>query len=129
MRVVHHMTEALRNGDRIAVFPEGTTSDGRVLLPFHANLLQAAISANVPVQPAALRFVDKASGQPSYAPRYIDDDTLLSSLWRTLSAPPCRPWCASVLQDPHGRDRRHWAQSLHTDVLALREGGGVLSKE
>ena len=130
LRVVHHMTEALRNGDRIAVFPEGTTSDGRVLLPFHANLLQAAISANVSVQPAALRFVDKATGQPSYAPRYIDDDTLLSSLWRTLSAPPLQAIVRfGAPQDPHGRDRRHWAQSLHADVLALREGGGVLSKE
>jgi 1-acyl-sn-glycerol-3-phosphate acyltransferase len=69
VRVVHHMTEALRAGDIIAVFPEGTTSDGHGLLPFHANLLQAAISSGAPVQPAALRFADAASGQNSDAPR------------------------------------------------------------
>ena len=80
MRVVHHMTEALREGDVIAVFPEGTTSDGHALLPFHANLLQAAISAGAPVQPAALRFADAATGETSYAPRYIDDDNLLTSV-------------------------------------------------
>jgi hypothetical protein len=45
MRVVHHMAEALQAGDILAVFPEGTTSDGISLLPFHANLIQAAISA------------------------------------------------------------------------------------
>jgi len=122
MRVVHHMTEALRGGDRIAVFPEGTTSDGRVLLPFHANLLQAAISAGVPVQPAALHFVDAASGQASLAPRYVDEDTLVSSLWRVLRAPPL----AAIVrfgepQDPHGRERRGWALSLHADVMALRD--------
>ena len=37
---------------------------------------QAAITANVPVQALALRFVDKRSGQISQAPRYIDDDSL-----------------------------------------------------
>ncbi|RYF72369.1 MAG: 1-acyl-sn-glycerol-3-phosphate acyltransferase, partial [Comamonadaceae bacterium] len=107
MRVVHHMTEALRNGDRLAVFPEGTTSDGRVLLPFHANLLQAAISAGVPVLPAALRFVDAATGQTSFAPRYIDEDSLFSSLWRTLRAPPLLAIVRfGEPQDSHARDRR-----------------------
>ena len=40
----------------LAIFPEGTTSDGVSLLPFHANLLQAAIATNAPVLPVALRF-------------------------------------------------------------------------
>jgi 1-acyl-sn-glycerol-3-phosphate acyltransferase len=58
MRVVHHMADALQAGDILAVFPEGTTSDGISLLPFHANLIQAAVSAGAPVQPVALRFID-----------------------------------------------------------------------
>ena len=122
MRVVHHMTEALRNGDRLAVFPEGTTSDGRVLLPFHANLLQAAISAGVPVLPVALRFVDAASGQTSFAPRYVDEDSLFSSLWRTLRAPPLLAIVRfGEPQDSHARERREWAQSLHAEVISLRD--------
>ncbi len=60
MRVVHHMAASLRSGDIVAVFPEGTTSDGMTLLPFHANLVQAAISAQAPVQPVALQFVEAA---------------------------------------------------------------------
>lgn len=121
MRVVHHMTEALRNGDVIAVFPEGTTSDGHGLLPFHANLLQAAISAGAPVQPAALRFADAASGETSHAPRYIDDDNLLSSVWKTLKAPPLLAIVRfGESQSSHGRERREWAKSLHADVQTLR---------
>jgi 1-acyl-sn-glycerol-3-phosphate acyltransferase len=121
LRVVHHMTEALRNGDMIGVFPEGTTSDGRGLLPFHANLLQAAISSGAPVLPAALRFADAATGETSQAPRYIDDDNLLASLWNTLRAPPLLAIVRfGEPQDPHGRDRRAWAQSLHQDVQQLR---------
>src|SRR3954467_8707029 len=45
MRVVHQMAASLQDGDIVAVFPEGTTSDGAGVLPFHANLLQAALSA------------------------------------------------------------------------------------
>lgn len=122
VRVVHHMTEALRAGDIIAVFPEGTTSDGRTLLPFHANLLQAAISAGAPVQPAALHFADAATGAISFAPRYIDDDNLITSLWRTLSAPPL----LAVLrfgkaQSSDGRDRRAWSRDLRAEVQTLRD--------
>ena len=80
MRVVHHMAEALRAGDVLAVFPEGTTSDGRTLLPFHGNLIQAAISAKAPVQPVALAFLDARTGAPSFAPSYVGDETLLGSL-------------------------------------------------
>jgi len=116
------MTQALRDGDLVAVFPEGTTSDGRGVLPFHANLLQAAIVSGAPVIPAALRFVDAASGATSQSARYIDDDNLVGSLWRTLSAPPLRAVVRfGTLQTPEGRDRRGWAQSLHADVVALRD--------
>jgi 1-acyl-sn-glycerol-3-phosphate acyltransferase len=121
LRVVHHMSEALRQGDLIAVFPEGTTSDGQLLLPFHANLLQAAISSGAPVQPMALRFADAATGETSDAPRYIGDDNLASSLWRTLKAPPLLAIVRfGEPQSSAGRDRRAWAHALHADVQQLR---------
>lgn len=85
LRVVHQSAEALAAGDTVAFFPEGTTSDGHHLLPFHANLLQAAVTAGVPVQPLALRFSEP--GHPvSPAAAYIGDTTLLQSLWRIASA-------------------------------------------
>jgi 1-acyl-sn-glycerol-3-phosphate acyltransferase len=121
MRVVHHMAESLKAGEIVAVFPEGTTGDGRELLPFHGNLVQAAISAHVPVQPVALRFVDRASGKDSGEPLYLGNDTLLSSLWRTLAG---RPFVAHVRfgepQVANGRDRREWAHDLREAVEALR---------
>jgi 1-acyl-sn-glycerol-3-phosphate acyltransferase len=80
LRVVHQMAEALRAGDTVAVFPEGTTGEGRDLLPFHANLLQAALSAEAWVQPVVLRFAD-ASASPSPAAAYVGDTSLVQSLW------------------------------------------------
>ena len=121
MRVVHHMADSLRAGDVLAVFPEGTTSDGVTLLPFHANLIQAAISADAPVQPVALQFQDAASGQTSLAPCYIGDDTLLGSLWRTLTAPPITAVVRyGEPQRSGGRSRRAWAADLQQDVQQLR---------
>lgn len=81
LRVVHAMGEALQAGDLVAVFPEGTTGDGQALLPFHANLLQAAIATATPVQPVALRYAD-ADHAVSPAASWIGDDTLAQSLWR-----------------------------------------------
>jgi 1-acyl-sn-glycerol-3-phosphate acyltransferase len=85
MRVVHHMTEALRGGDLIGVFPEGTTSDGRGLLPFHANLLQAAIAVEAPIQPVALRYADTRH-RVSPAALWLGDTTLAGSLWKLARA-------------------------------------------
>jgi len=85
VRVVHDMAQALQAGDTVAVFPEGTTGPGPVPLPFHANLLQAAVATGTPVQPVALRYAD--AGRPfSTAVEYVGETTLARSLWRVLSA-------------------------------------------
>lgn len=128
MRVVHHMAESLKAGDIVAVFPEGTTGDGTTVLPFHANLIQAAISSGAPVQPVALAFLDRATGGASKGPLYIDDDTLLGSIWRTVAGPP---FVAHVHFGPpqmaNGRDRRQWAADLQEAVEQLREMPGTKS--
>ncbi len=122
MRVVHHMADSLRAGDVLAVFPEGTTSDGIDLLPFHANLLQAAIAAQAPVQPVALQFMDTHSGQRSLAPCYVGDDTLLVSVWRTARARGITVRIVfGVPQSSEGQERRAWAQALRDEVIRLRD--------
>jgi 1-acyl-sn-glycerol-3-phosphate acyltransferase len=122
LRMVLDMASAMRNGDVVAVFPEGTTSDGRELLPFHANLIQAAIQAEAPVQPMSLKFIDAQTGELSFAPCYIGDDTLIGSMWRTLKASRIEAVVHfGELQAANGRDRRAWAQDLRQDILALRD--------
>lgn len=122
LRMVKDMADAMKDGDVVAVFPEGTTSDGRDILPFHANLIQSAILADAPVQPMSLKFIDAATGETSFAPCYIGDDTLIGSIWRTLTASRI---IAVVhfgeLQFANGRDRRAWAQDLRQDIIQLRD--------
>lgn len=119
-RVVHHMAERLKAGDVLAVFPEGTTSEGDDLLPFHANLLQAAVSSDAPVQPVALEFLDYA-GRRSYAPIYVGEETLLASVWRTARANGIT--VRLVFGEPQpatNRERRAWAVDLREEVIRLR---------
>jgi 1-acyl-sn-glycerol-3-phosphate acyltransferase len=85
LRVVHQMAEALTAGGTVAAFPEGTTGNGVELLPFHANVLQAAIATETPVQPVALRYAD--AGHPvSPNALWLGDTTLAGTLWNLASA-------------------------------------------
>jgi 1-acyl-sn-glycerol-3-phosphate acyltransferase len=121
MRVVHQMTQALAEGDIVAVFPEGTTSNGESILNFHANLLQAAISAQANVQPILLTYIEQ--GQLAQQVPYINDDTLLASIWRILKAAeiqahvqfnlPCQP-----NQQIH---RREWALQLQLNLKTIQQ--------
>lgn len=69
----------LRCGKRVALFPEGTTTRGDTVLPFHSALLQAAIDAGTTVTPIVLRYRTN-DGSHSTAPAYVDDVTLLECL-------------------------------------------------
>lgn len=85
LRVVHQTAAALQAGDCVAVFPEGTTGAGPALLPFHANLLQAAVSTGAPVLPVVLRWHEPGE-RFSPSARFIGDMTLVQSLWCIASA-------------------------------------------
>jgi len=121
LRMVKEMAHSLQNGDVLAVFPEGTTGDGVGVLPFHANLLQSAIEAQAPVQPLGLQLIDARTQSISMAARYIDDDTLLGSMWGVLNAKNLKAVvCFGEPQMPQGRDRRAWAKDLREEVLVLK---------
>jgi 1-acyl-sn-glycerol-3-phosphate acyltransferase len=79
--VNRHTVEALARGDLVAVFPEGTTSDGRGLLKFHSSLLQSIVDAEGHVQPVAIRYRTPAN-EYSGAPAYVGELSLMESFWR-----------------------------------------------
>ena len=116
LRVVHQVAQALSMGETLAVFPEGTTSDGQSLLPFHANLLQAAISTETPVQPLALRYSD--ADQPiSPAAAYIGDTTLAQSLWAVAMGDElCVHVTLLPAQATRHLDRRALAERLRSEI-------------
>jgi 1-acyl-sn-glycerol-3-phosphate acyltransferase len=116
MRVVHQMAAALEAGHTLAIFPEGTTSEGHALLPFHANLLQAAIASAATVQPLALRYSD-ATHAVSPAAAYVGETSLFESLrWITMAEGLIvRVQCLPAEPPPHA-DRRQMAERLAAGI-------------
>ncbi|WP_201157732.1 lysophospholipid acyltransferase family protein, partial [Rhodobaculum claviforme] len=57
------IAERLRGGDRLVIFPEGTSTDGQQVLPFKPTLLAALFDAEAggggaaQVQPVSLRYI------------------------------------------------------------------------
>ncbi|HEY4011899.1 MAG TPA: lysophospholipid acyltransferase family protein [Polyangiaceae bacterium] len=65
---------ALREGTTVLNFPEGTTSDGRGVGPFHRGIFGLARLAGVPVVPAHLSYDDDRVpwfGGQTLAPHYL----------------------------------------------------------
>jgi len=86
-KIMHQLAEILQRGGLIAVFPEGTTTAGLTVQPFHTNLFQAAVHAAAPIQPICLMYED-AQGHQSEAPAYIGETSLFESLDMILDAAP-----------------------------------------
>lgn len=86
LRVKGDMAALLHDGAWVAVFPEGTTSDGRILRRFLPSLLQPAVDLDCPIVPAALRYRTLDGGY-SAAPAYIDQMRLWHSLLAIVSEP------------------------------------------
>ncbi|MDD5058446.1 MAG: lysophospholipid acyltransferase family protein [Sideroxydans sp.] len=85
-RINMQMVELLQRGECLAVFPEGTTTDGKHLAHFHSSLLQPAIDADALIHPIAIRYQD-AHGAHSSAAAYIGEMSFGESLWNILCTP------------------------------------------
>ncbi len=84
--VLGQMVERLRQGRSVGVFPEGRTRGGEEVGPFHARIFLAAVEAQVPVQPVALRYGDRGDAQTlvAFGPR----ESFLANFLRLLGERP-----------------------------------------
>ena len=112
------LVSALHGGERVAFFPEGTTAQQGALLPFHANLFEAAVDAGAVLQPYALSYVD-AAGRLHGGVEFLGEMTFAQSMVVILSGPPieARLACLAPIAAT-GRHRRELAQEAHDAVAA-----------
>lgn len=82
MAVGEQMKARFEQGEVVGLFPEGTTSTGFDVAPFHSSLFEAAIRANVDIQPVALRFLHR--GRRSDYVAFVGEQNLLQNLWCLL---------------------------------------------
>jgi 1-acyl-sn-glycerol-3-phosphate acyltransferase len=124
-RINREMRAILEQGSWVAVFPEGTSSDGRQIRRFLPSLLQPAVDLGLPVIPAALRY-RQPDGSHSDAPNYIDQMSFARSLWNIAGEPEIHAGLefGSVQR---GADRRSLALAAQTEVARLL-GVSVMGK-
>lgn len=117
-RINIQLVRRLKEGGCLALFPEGTSTDGSGVKPFHASLLQPAIDAGTFVYPLAIRYQD-ALGRHSTAPVYADELSFASSLSAILH---CRSLHVLLIATPplnaEGCDRRTLCSTAHQQISA-----------
>lgn len=87
-KVKSAIASALADRESVLLFPEGTTSAGLTVLPFHGLLLGAAWEAKVPIQPTTICY--RRDNRPDHVAPFIGDDAFHSHLIRLLKNPAPR---------------------------------------
>lgn len=122
--IISALRRDLEAGDKVALFPEGTTTDGHSVMRFLPRLFAAPIEAGCPVQPVAVRYPHESLGVNPLAP-FVNNQTLLSHALNLLSAPGLRvevTFFEALTADESGR--RGLSRRSRELILAEVEGAG-----
>jgi 1-acyl-sn-glycerol-3-phosphate acyltransferase len=126
-RAVGAVVERLAAGERVAAFPEGTSTCGDDVLPFKPSLFEAAARLGCDVQPVAVRYPASA-GRRRVAP-FIGDDEFLPHLLRVLAEPGIDvelTFAAPI--SAHGRERGELAAEAWSTVTATLDARRAFDK-
>ncbi|OSI17934.1 1-acyl-sn-glycerol-3-phosphate acyltransferase [Neisseria dentiae] len=110
---IRHVTEALKNGDTVTLFPEGTSTEGREILPFKTSFFQAAYEADVPLIPVLCRYPNPDGSSPNPAMAYYGDISLIQSIRMIISQPGGVAELHFLDPVPSGPDRQAIARDIH----------------
>jgi len=112
---VAEIAAALRSGDSVLVFPEGSTWCGRTHGRFYPATLQAAIDAGAAVRPVSLRY-QLGDGTATTVAAFVGDDSLLASVWRIVGTRGLTVELTAAAPVPAGGRQR---RELATEVSAV----------
>jgi len=83
-KMVTAVADEIACGRRVLLFPEGTTSVGEQVMPFHSGLFEAAKSTQSSIQPAALEYFCKDGRRDLKVAPFVGKDEFSTHLWRLL---------------------------------------------
>lgn len=89
---------ALKKGDYIGIFPEGTRGNGSELLPPHTGVIRLAILADVPIIPVGFSGAKKAWPRGRYLPRFRKVWVKVGDPWYVPKAPSGREYTYDELK-------------------------------
>ncbi|MFA6232107.1 MAG: lysophospholipid acyltransferase family protein [Rhodanobacter sp.] len=114
--VMQVMVERLHAGRSVAVFPEGGSGFNGVLRVFHARIFQAALDADVPVQPVALRFA--RDGRRVIDAGFREGESFMANIVRLLGQPPLDAEVHFLTPVPASPDARRRMAELSRERIA-----------
>ena len=110
---------ALAAGALVIVFPEGTSSNGKTVLPFKSSLLEPATQQQYPLTVARVHYA-LADGADDEETCYWGDAVFFPHLLNLLSKPTVHAFVRFATVPHHSSDRKILAQQLHENVLKLK---------
>jgi len=116
VRVGRELGDALGSGHAVCLFPEGTTTDGSVVLPFSSVLMSAAADTGTPVQPVSIAYLGE-DGKLCTRTAFTGDATLVGSIWELAGGSRSRVRLSFLAPIPTaGIDRRVLARQAEDAV-------------
>lgn len=118
--VADAMTARLKEGRRVAIFPEGGIKPGKHLKVFHARLFKTAIEADCPVQPVMIRYL--RGGKRDQAFTFFANESFKMNFLRLLGRPASS--CELLFLDPvqvQGRTRNQLAEGARAAIQQAYE--------
>jgi len=114
------MTQRLKLGQRVAIFPEGGILAGTTIRMFHARMFRAAVDAECPVQPVMVRYMNK-KGRDGDIP-FREGENMMMNMVRVLAHPrsEANVYFLPVI-DATGQPRRALADAARTAVISSYE--------
>ena len=123
VRVFCEMDGVQRHGVSVVIFPEGTSSGGETVLPFHAGLFEAAARSGSPVATAALVYATPPGATPpEIAVCWWGGMTFAPHFLRLLTLPGIEARVSFAEGSIGPGDRRTLARDAHREVSRLRAG-------
>lgn len=117
------MQDRLESGELLVLFPEGTSSDGGGLLPFHSSFFESAVVASAPITATYLSYeLPEAEGDPKLEVCYWGDMILFPHLIQLLTKSKVRATVRFACEPQIFSDRKEAAREIHLRVRELAEG-------
>lgn len=114
------MQERLKTGARVVLFPEGTSTDSRELLPFRSSLFQAAVAAGSPITAAYLAYeLAQGDGDPVTDVCYWGDMTLVPHFIKLLTKTYVKATVRFADSPKLFTDRKQAAREMQLEVAEL----------
>lgn len=120
-RLNQQIAQVLDGGVPVVLFPEGTSSDGRQVLPFKSSLLEPVLQQAQPLCVSLLRY-SLTDGRASEDVCYWGDMAFLPHLLNLLSKRRVRVSVSFTPIEETPSCRKDLARRLHSEVVRMQEG-------